>query len=235
MDEILKNYDFIQITKDTPNLFLKEVAIVLTDAFRGIQVGTQFIQEPMIKTLKLDRDALIEFNYQFLKEHQEDGLSFAAVDIQTNRVIGGLSCEAFHMYEENEVFPKGLENFKDLVIILKDINEQFIKSIQVQDDSFDLTKISHAFMLGVVTEYNKKYIGAELMRRWIEESKKQGYKKVFVEATNKRSQQLMRRFFGFKESYYQNVKIEHIYESCPIFNTIPKEISSSCEILYQDL
>lgn len=236
--EIIAKYDFYLINNQDSNL--KEVANVVTSAFKGIQSGTQFIQEPMLGLDgNISFEGLSDFIHSFLKETATQNLSFAAVSKETGKVVGAIIAEDFHtdlklVLEEGSydfLNPLNKALFEIDIRFLDFLKETHIPDLKDGD-------ISHAFLIGLVEEFDKKYIAYELTRLWLEAAKEKGMKVCFVEATNPRSKVLVQKFFGFELPVSKDGKeIQYHYgngsDNDDYYKFIPKELSETCDILYK--
>lgn len=215
---------------------VKEAAMILAETFTGVQVGKAFIREPMAYACDLTTERFYLFTEGYLSSIASHGLTTVAKD-ENGQIVAVLACENFNPEEEAPVFDGELEPMNHIIDFLMHLDVDFVERATdmlgrpIRDKEF-----VHAFMVGVKLELNKKEVAVKLFELMEEEAMKVGYKGVFGEATNKRSQRLMFELLD----YYTPVSINGTpivkrYDTHEVFGSIPKEISEECSLVYKEL
>ena len=107
-------------------------------------------------------------------------LSLVAIDIKSNAIVGFAISEdpkSAHAVDANQLASLS-ENLTLIFKILDDLNHVSIDFSIAENDCF------HLFVLGVVSEYQGKKIGKNLVDLSLKLARKRGFKYVLVEATS---------------------------------------------------
>lgn len=213
---------------------LKEAALCLAQTFTGIQVGNSFIREPMSYACNLSTEQFTEFAELYLEAIVPHGLTVVAKD-EDGKIVGVLACEDFNPEEEVPVFDGELEPMNHIIQFLLEIDIKFLEKLEstlnlkVQKEEF-----VHAFMVGVRLEKDKKHVAVKLFEVLTEVALEKGYKGVFGEATNIRSQKLMFDLLGYyNPTDINGERIALRYDTHSVFETIPYEISEECSLVFK--
>lgn len=234
--EKLNSYSYeILSSSDEPSI--TDAAECLAETFIGVKVGDSFVREPMAHAVNLSKETFQIFVEEYIKNVVEQGFCYIARDKETGKVVGALAAEIFNPDDEAPIFEDDLEPMNKIISFLGELDGRFIEAFESKmQQKLMHSDLTHGFMIGVRVEKSKKLIAAELVRMWIEDSSKRGYKGVFVEATNFRSQKLVVDMFDFYVPVGSNNQpIVSKYSDDEIFKIIPEDISTECMILYKNL
>lgn len=229
---------YIYETLDCKNEeLIKETALCLSETFIGVEVNGVLVREPMAHACNMTVEVFSEFVEAYIHNVVEQNLCFIARDKETGKVVGALACEIFNPEDEVPVFDGELSPMNEILRFLLDLDIRFMESIENQTgNKVKFGEYSHAFMIGVRTDKDKKYIAKELMDLFIEESINKNLKGMFVEATNFRSQKLITTLFDFYvPADIYGKPIVTIYKNDDYFYSIPESISTECAIMYMPL
>lgn len=226
----MEKYKFQQL--DTT--YLEKAATCLGETFVGVQKGNYVIEEPMIKATELTVAQFTDICRLYLKSTLEQGYHFIAINRETDEVVGVLGTDVFdpdHVeapYEgEYEVMNRAIESLETLDVLFL---EKFESTIQRPIQKGDLL---HGFLIGVQTPKNKRTIAKKLLELVLEKGKKEGMKGFFVEATNPRSQGLIKNeFSGYLPTDNTGKSISLSYKNDPFFHVIAPDVSEELQILY---
>ena len=213
-----------------------DAAECLAESFTGVQVGDAVIQEPMSVVLGISKEVHQEFTLGYLRNVMDQGFCFIAKDQNTQKVMGVLACEIYNPHEEPPVFDGDLASMNEIIDFLVDLDQRFEAAVQqklgapIQDNQF-----VHMFMIGARTEFDKKYIGEELGKMAIRKAAEQGYKAVFGEVTNFRSQKLAELFGFYIPKDVEHQPIRKMYADDEVFHEIPEDIAVCCSLIYLEL
>ena len=213
---------------------IKQAAIVLAETFTGVQVGNAFIREPMSYACSLSTEQFTEFATLYLEGIAPHGLTVVGKD-EKGEIVAVLACENFNPEEEVPVFDGELEPMNHIIQFLLDIDISFVeKAEKVLNKKVEDKEFVHAFMVGVRLERDKKHVAVKLFEILEEVAKEKGYKGVFGEATNLRSQNLMFKLLNYYTCTDVHGKpIAKRYDEHPVFKSIPYEIAEECSLVYK--
>jgi len=213
------------------------VADCLADTFTGVVVDGVLVSEPMTKACSLSKEDMFEFVLGYLDNATHQRLCCVARDKQTGKVVGAIACEDFNPYEEIPVFEGNLKPMNTIISFLGKLDKDFINAIiQKTGKLVFQNEYVHAFMAGAKLGSLKRFVIIELIDVLIKNSRKRGYKGIFVEATNDRSAKLLTEYCGFHQVYDSlNNPIQSKYADHEVFNSIPPTVATNCVILYKPL
>lgn len=244
---IIKNSEEVGITYAQKNFIYEvlpegnkdliyETAECLADTFLGIQVGDTFISEPVLTSLYISKEVLIEYLIQFLELHAKEGVTIIAKAKESGKIVGALASES---YDPEQIIPqyKGkFEKLNKLMELCSYLDNQYSEFFQLQTGKkLQKNEHIHAFMLGVRLENNKKYVGMEMVKLLEKVGKEKGYKSIFAEATNFRSQKLLAMLNWSFPLDNNGYPIIYKYANDPVFKGIPENISLTCDLCYKPL
>lgn len=219
------------------NLIL-ETAKCLTDTFIGYQTQDQIIREPMCYAIQLNREDFYQFVLEYIQSIVKQGYCFIARDSSTGKVIGVLACEIFDpSNEEIPVFEGSFEPFNHVMELLVDLDSRFLKTLEERTGKKPSNnEYLHAFMIGIKSEQNRKEIALKLVEMALTKAEAQGLKGCFLEATNLKSQMLVKKYFDFYlPTDSENEPILTTYSETDAFSTIPETVAKDCQVLYKAL
>lgn len=221
----------------TNEKMMQQAAQVLAETFVGVQVGEATIKEPMIVTSGLSTETWGAFVLDYLKAYAAAGLCMVAIEEETGDVMGVVACDSFDPGEDLPEFTGEFAPLTDVLDFVVDLDHRFVERFEektgepVKKDEF-----VHLFLIGIRAEKNKKHIGADLTNLLIDIATKKGYKGIFLEATNYRSQRVFGELCGF---YVPNgtdgQPIVNFYKDSEVFRVIPEDIAIDCQLMYKPL
>lgn len=231
-----KNY-YMEVLYPHNKQLMKETARLIAEVFTGVQVGGRYIDEPMIKALGFSRETFGEFILHYMEETGHAGLNVVAIDRETGKVIGALVSENFNPNEEIPTFGGELAPLNVLYDFLIKLDAGFIEKAESNlERKVELNDYVHLFLMGIKTEHSKRIIAADLIEFLAKISEEKGYKGIFAEATSPKSQSVFRDLGGFTVPLdISGQPVVKKYEGFEPFDTIAKEVSEECQILYRPL
>jgi hypothetical protein len=209
----------------------------LADTFAGIGIDGVRVSEPMVNACGLSRNDMFDFTYGYLKNVVHQGYCFVAKDMTTDNVIGMVACEIFNPDEEIPVFEDNLEPMNKIISLLVELDERFLRTVQHKTGKkVESGEYIHAFMCGAKLAKYKRLAIASLLELMEKKALEEGYKGIFLEATNPRSANMVVNYFDFHLVYDPDGK-PILTEYCTVdaFKSVPREISPDCRILYKAL
>ncbi|QYR20254.1 hypothetical protein KZ483_20820 [Paenibacillus sp. sptzw28] len=225
-----------EVLPESDKELVSETAECLADTFTGIQVGDAFIVEPLTKALRLSKETLFEFIFEHLKMTAKQGLTIIARDKKTGKVVGATAAESYDPDDMTPPFEGKFEPINNIMNILDFLDRKYVHFLQsttgkkVQKDEH-----IHLFMCGVRLEKNKKYVAIEMKKLLERIGKEKGYKSIFTDATNFRSQKLSDLLNYTVPLDEEGNPIVYTYAKDPLFKNIPGHTSHSCKLYYKML
>ena len=192
------------------------------------------VSEPMASATKLTVEEFTEVSRLYLESTLHQGFHFIAIDQELDEVVGVIGTDKFDAYEEVYIYEGNLEVVNRVSDFLIKLDHLFIEKFEhVIGRKSKQGDLLHGFLIGVKAPKNKHIIAKELVNLVLEKGAKEGFKGFFVEATNPRSQKLVKKEFGaYVPTAITGKPIYREYKDDPFFNVVPPEISTSTEILY---
>lgn len=234
LEELNLELQYKRIGKDDEEIIV-ESAKCLAQTFAGVTVKGNKISEPMVQSVGISVEDFNEFVYAYMKNIVADGFCYAVLDKKENKVIGAFICESYNPNEESLVFTDNLEPMNKICNILDELDERLINTIQEKTNKkVEEKQFVHMFMIGVKTDKLKKEISKDLIRICLEDTKQKGYKGIFLEATNIKSQIIFSKYFGFDlvcDSNNQPILTK--YADTEHFKGISPDQSTDCRVLYK--
>ena len=181
--------------------------------------------EPMTKHLGISGETFHDFAELFVQKAIVDGLSMAAIDMLTGKLLGCLISEDS---EGNP--PEGLEHIHadfDPIFALLDKLNSFYTSTHLSYRN----GLLHEFMMGVHSECKGRNIGSNLIMASHTLGRMQGFKGAIAEVTGPISQ----RIFIDKHHYQVLEEMKYCefeYKGNPCFENIPD--GATCKLVYKD-
>lgn len=170
---------------------IDEGTMVLSEAFHK--------GEPLTGSLGLNWSYKhwVEFTNVFVPRMAEEGNSILAIDLSTNKIVGGLLNEDFcnPVPSQSQKWGDPLTPLLDAVDELEDglLSHFNIESFQnVKKGIF-----FHLWMLGVLPEYRQKKIGHYLYFYSLEHARKSNYDYAFAECTGAESTRMALKNDGY--------------------------------------
>lgn len=227
------NYS-LEVLQNGDTETLEEIAQVLADVFAGVKVGERFIQEPMITAAGITNKGFYEFTRDYLMNVAYQGLTVYARDNDTGRVIGSIASDAFNPNEEVPVFEGEQAGWNLMYPFLEDLDEGLIKKFeQVAERKMTTNDLVHIFLIGVKAEHSKGIIAKEMIDLTYQLGKEKGYVGMFAEATNPKSQKVLKVYNGCSVPIgVDGELVLKEYNEAP-FDTIEKDVATACEINYR--
>lgn len=208
----------------------------LSKTFTGIQVGKYFISEPLSQICKLSKDDMMEFTLDYIKNIVSDGLCIIALDNDTGKVIGAMAAENYDPNRNSFTFNGNSKSIYNIFNFLADLDEIFLSNLESKiGRKVVKNEYVHGTMLGVITESNKKYIANEMLELLIDEASKQGYKAMFSEATNFKSQKFSELYGFYVAKDLKGNPISKKYCEDKIFYQIPADVGSECLLMIKPI
>lgn len=215
---------------------LCQAAECLTETFTGIKIGQAYISEPLAEMCKLTKDDMLNFTLNYLKNISSDELCIVAIDNDTSKVIGAIAAENYTPKEEAFTLDDYNNSLYNIFNFLCDLDNKFIEALESKIGRTVLkNEYVHGNMVGVRTELNKKAVANDMLTLLINEASKRGFKALFVEATNFRSQKFneINGFYIAKDLYGN--PISNKYSEDKIFNKISKDVGSECLLMIKPI
>lgn len=231
-----KNYYCRLINKENQQE-LEEVAQIMSDVFTGVQVGERYISEPMVKYSGIQNESYKDFLFMYLKQIVRDELTVVAIDKKTDRVIGAIISENFNPNAEPPNFEGELTPYIEIMEFITELEHKFIHTIE----NSIINKVKpgdfvHIILLGVKSERQKARIAMDLLDLVETIAKEKGYKGLFAEATNFKSQKVFTEFSNYIVPYNNSHEAVALkYNNYKAFSKIPKDIAIECQIVYKAL
>lgn len=219
---------------------LYSAAECLTETFTGVQIGETYISEPLTQVCNLNKEYTLKFNINYLQHISKDRLCIVAIDNNTSKVIGAIAAEAYIPNKESLILvDDDSANNKGLYEILNFLSSLDYKFIDVLENKLDRNvfenEFIHGVMVGVRTELNKKDVANEMMSLLMKEASSRGFKALFVEATNFRSQKfnMLNGFYVAKD--LDGNPISNKYCEDKFFNKVPQDIGLECLVMIKPI
>ncbi len=145
--------------------------------------------EPMTKKLNVTESEFKDFVTIVCEKCAKERLSYICKD--NNRVISFCLNEDL-ISEGNSPFDKVTEKMNPIFSILETLDSSYLRGKQKTRNTF-----FHLFMAGTLSEYRNKGVVTRLIKKSLALAKKRKYKIALSEATNLKSQNLLKKFnFG---------------------------------------
>ncbi|MFJ7735494.1 hypothetical protein ACIQ2D_04035 [Lysinibacillus sp. NPDC097287] len=223
-------YKFMQL--DTT--YLDKAARCLSETFVGVQNGDYVIEEPVAVATKLTIDDFTEFFSMYFESTYQQGFHFIAVDNVTDEVVGVIGTDVFDPAHEEEPLDGKFEVMNRLTEALEPLDALLVEKFEyVLQRKIKKGDLLHGFLIGVQAPKNKRFIAKKLVDLVLEKGKEEGMKGFFVEATNPRSQVLVKQEFGaYLPTDVKGKSILLEYKDDPFFHVIPSDVSENLQILY---
>lgn len=224
----------VEVLQPQDKTTLEEVSHILADVFAGVQVGERFIQEPMITAAGIRNQGFYEFTRDYLQVVVSHGLTVYARDNDTGRVVGAVASEAFNPNEEVPTFEGEQAGWNAMYPFLEELDAPIIEKFEhLAGRKMTQEDIVHLFLLGIKAEHNKGQIAQDLIDLLFNIASEKGFKGIFAEATNPKSQKVLRERNGYHvPTSVTGELVEKAYSEAP-FNTIPVEVATECQIMYK--
>lgn len=233
VDTTTKTY-YCEVLQAEDTKAMEETAQIISDVFTGCYVGERYIDEPMITSLGVSNENFKNFNMNFLRHTVSQGLTVIAKDVVTGSVIGATMNEDFNPYEEIPNLEGEDAPYLKLYEFLVDLDAMFLNRIkEVHGEDAKMGEYVHLFLVGVKSEHGKAAILTELIEMAEQVAKDKGYRGLFAEATNYKSQRVLRDMCGYTLPKYRGKPVSLGYSGYETFSHIPEEISMDCQILYK--
>ncbi|HDR7987293.1 TPA: hypothetical protein QCY63_005673 [Bacillus cereus] len=228
-----ENYIY-EVLLESDTSLMHEAAECLADTFLGIEIDGNFISEPVLTAVHVTKKTMTEFLIEFFEIHAKEGLTIIAKDKKSNRIVGVFASE---LYDPTKNFPTYKDKYKELSKIIElceYFSEKYSEFIQLKTkQKIKKDEHIHAFMIGIKLKYNKKFVALEMLKFLAEIGVEKGYKSIFAELTNIRSQKLF-TLEGWSASLDKNGNpIVYTYANDPVFKSIPRHISLTCNLHYK--
>lgn len=169
-------------------MFAEEISIRVLDPKEDVQaasiVASAFIEKPgcpMTRFQAITPREFVQFATQICYEGALSGLSMAAVEESTGKIVGVLITLPGGLDLELTEFDE--EKFSPILTLLDEI-----------DSELNLQNSAHHFFLAVEPSFQKKQIGRKLLEKSDENLIRKGYLYAYAEAATPMSQKLFKRF-----------------------------------------
>jgi len=146
--------------------------------------------EPMTKNLHISLKEFRHFVNIICKRCTQDGLSYVC---KNGRKVVGFCLNKDLIQENSEEFNSITKKMNPILGLLGELDNSYLR-FKLKSPG----KFFHLFMAGSFREYRNKGIVSEMIVRSLNVAKKKKYKFVVAEATNIKSQSLLKKF-GFIE------------------------------------
>ena len=226
-------YVFKQLN-EVDHSYLLKAAKCLGEVFVGVQVKDYKMSEPIISATKLTIEEFAEICRLYLESTVHQGFHFIAIDEETDEVVGVIGTDNFDPAEEPVIYEGNLAVMNLVSDFLIKLDTPFIEKFEhVIGRKSKQGDLLHGFLIGVKAPKNKHLVAKELLNLVLDKGAKEGFKGFFVEATNPRSQTLVKKEYGaYVPTSIEGNPIFSEYKDDAFLNVIPAEISTCTEILY---
>lgn len=219
---------------------LYDAAECLTETFTGIKIGEAYISEPLSQVCKLNKEDMLDFNINYLRHISRDRLCIVAIDNDTSKVIGAIAAEDYTPNKEALTLDEDdTENTNALYSILNFLSTLDNKFINILESSIGRNvfenEFIHGIMVGVRTELNKKDVANDMMSLLMKEASTRGFKALFVEATNFRSQKFNKLNGFYVAKDLEGNPISNKYCEDKIFNKVPEDVGLECLVMIKPI
>lgn len=221
-----------KVLQPTEEKYIHEAASVLTDTFLGVHIGSSFVQEPMMESSKIKREAFKDYLIDCLKQVSPQGLTVIAVEKSTDKVVGAVVSEYSQGLVNTQLLEGDLSAMNIVNLTTDRLINRYIRNLMLVEDNYKPTKYVHLFLLGMCLEYNKKYLAKELGLYLEEVANEKGVKVVYTFSSNYRSQDMFKKMLDYKmvRDLDGNVFVlPYRYEET--FNLIPSDIAVDGQLL----
>jgi hypothetical protein len=234
LEELDLELEYKRIGKDDEEIIV-ESAKCLAQTFAGITVKGQKISEPMVQAVEISVEDLQEYIYTYMKNIVSDGFCYVVLDKKDNKVLGAFTCESYIPNQKTPLLIGNLEPINKIIHVLGELDERLMDTIQNKTHKkIEKNQFVHMIMIGIKTDKLKKEISKDLIKISIDDAKQRGYKGMFLEATNIKSQILFSKYFGFDSvNDSDNNLILTNYTDTEHFKSISSNQSTDCRILYK--
>lgn len=214
-----------------------DTAECLSDVFVGVDIAGKKISEPIVDSLGLSKEDMFRFTVKYLRKLVCDGLSFVALDKKVNKVVAAVICENFEPEKEVLVFKGSLAPINDIMNFFAEIDDRFVRTIEFNTGhKVEKDEYVKVFMAGSRLGKFRGYVIAKLIKLIMDKARKNGYKGIFVKATDYRYAKVFIDYHSFHLVYNkENQPILKEYSSVKAFNKIPYNIAKNCRVLYRTL
>ncbi|GAA0117016.1 hypothetical protein [Clostridium senegalense] len=230
MNTINLNFDCKVLDENNPDLVFG-AAECLAETFAGVKIGKFTICEPMAKICNLSKEDMMEFTTNYIKDIVNDGLCVVAVDSDTNKVIGAMACENYTPSRKASFEIKN-ESINNIFGFLGELDKQFFTIVEKRfGRKIRKNEYVRGSMLGVRTEFNKKYVAQNMLSLVMDQCAEKGFKAFFVEATNFKSQKFNDLYGFYTAKDLQGKPISKKYCDHKIFHQIPEDVALECLLM----
>lgn len=195
-------------TKDIPSTINCVVKVFLYD-------------EPMTKSLNITEFEFKIFATSICNKCAKEKLSYTCTD-NHNKIVGFCLNEDL-ISEEGLSFDNVTKKMDPIFNILEVLDSSYLNDKQKTRNLF-----FHLFMVGSLSEYRNKGIARKLIEKSLVLAKKRKYKIVLTEATNLKSQNLLKKF-NFEEVRKINYS-KFKFNNNPVFKDIGEEYCKLMEL-----
>lgn len=220
--------------KGLEDKYLQKAAVCLAEAFVGVQVKDYVVSEPIVIATKLTMKDFTEVTRLYLESTVHQGFHFIAIDEETDEVVGVIGTDNFDPAEEAFIYEGNLEVMNFISDFLVKLDLLFIEKFEhVIGRELKQGDLLHGFFIGVKAPKNKHLVAKQLVNLVLEKGAKEGFTGFFVEATNPRSQNLVKKAFdAYMPTSIEGKPLFCDYKDSDFLNVIPPEIATCTEILY---
>jgi len=214
--------------------YIQEAARCLAETFAGVNNGSYTIAEPIAVATKLSVDHFMGFFHEYFEATIEQGYHTIAIDNETGRIVGVIGVDIIDPAHEEPPFEGEMAVLNHMTDAFGPLNVAlFEKFEQVTGRPLVAGELIHGFLIGVQTPKDKRYVATSLVSYVLEKAKHKGVKGFYVEATNPRSQQLVKEEFqAYVPTDVNGTPITLDYANDPFFHVIPADVATTLEILY---
>lgn len=229
-----------KILNSTDEELLYGAAECLTETFTGVNIGETYISEPLSQVCNLTKKDMLNFNLNYLRNISKDRLCIVAIDNNTSKVIGAIAAENYIPNEEvltltNDKYDNNNDLYS-LFTFLSTLDNKFINVLENKlGRAIFENEFIHGIMVGVRTELNKKDVANDMMSLLMKEASNRGFKALFVEATNFRSQKFNKLNGFYVAKDLEGNPISNKYCEDKIFNKVPEDVGLECVVMIKPI
>lgn len=225
-----------EVLDATNKQHIEEAAVVLTDTFLGVQVGKAYIEEPMMKEAHISKDAFKKYLIEVLNDVATQGLTTIALDRATGKVVGAVVSENYTPGTETVLLEGELSAMNIVNLTTDRLIAEYFTDLHEREVKLGSNDFVHLFLVGINTEYNKRYIAKELGLLSEKVAQDKGVKTIFCYSSNFRSQNMFKKILNYELAHTKYGKpISLDYATDEYFNKIPKDIAVDGQILVKNL
>jgi len=214
--------------------YIQEAARCLAETFTGVSNGSYIIAEPIASATNINVDQFTGFFEDYLKATLDQEFHTIALDNETGRIVGVIGVDIIDPTHEEPPLEGELADLNHMVAAFEPLNKAlFTKFEHVAGRPLVTGELIHGFVIGVQAPKDKRYIARSLVEYVVEKAANKGLKGLFVEATNPRSQRLVKEEFGaYVPTDVNGTPLTLNYADDPFFHVIPADVATTLEILY---